>query len=130
MKPIYNRFGRTIAWIKDNHIYDLHGKKVLGFVKSGLIFNYKGKFIGRCSNNFFRDLRGHAVVFMKGASGGPIIPIPQKSPNPPISTIPLSSPIPFTMPDSYSHPIDSLFWSRLTWDNFINQQSSTLAKSM
>jgi hypothetical protein len=33
MVAIFNRQGKTIAWLKDKHIYDLSKEKVLAFIK-------------------------------------------------------------------------------------------------
>lgn len=117
MKPVFDRNGRTIAWINNNYIYNLSGNKVLAFNNKNSIFNYGGKHLGRLNNGFFRDKNGNAVAFLQGAKGGPVIPITQIPPIPPIPTIPPIPPIP-SIPTIPS--IDSYNWSNLTWESFIN----------
>ncbi|MDA9555318.1 hypothetical protein N9R54_03700 [Pelobium sp.] len=114
MTPIYNRQGRTIAWINNNFIYDFFGRQVLGFINNNSVFTYGSRHLGRFINGFFRDKSGHAVAFVQGAKSGPLPPIAQIPPIPPIPVIPPTPPIP-PIP-----PIDSLSWSNLTWENFIN----------
>ncbi|WP_442892008.1 4-fold beta flower protein [Chryseobacterium sp. VD8] len=111
MTPIYDRHGRTIAWINNNFIYHLSGRQVLAFINNNSVFTYGSRHLGRFSNGFFRDRNGNAIAFIQGATNGPIPPIPQIPPIPPIPAIPPIPPIP---------PIDSLSWSNLTWENFIN----------
>jgi hypothetical protein len=117
MTPIYDRNGRTIAWMNNNYIYHLSGRQVLAFVNNNSVFTYGSRHIGRLSNGFFRDRFGHAIAFIQGATNGPMPPIPQIPPIPPIPAIP---PIPPLPPIPPIPPINSLSWSNFTWENFIN----------
>lgn len=118
MNSIFDRQGRTIAWVRDKYIYDLSGKQVLAFINNNSVFTYQGKHLGRFNKGFFRDKNGHAVAFVKGATGGPVTPVTQVTPISPIPSIPAIPPIPPIPPIA---PIDSLSWSNLSWENFINQ---------
>ena len=117
MTPIYNRQGRTIAWINKIYIYDLYGRNVLGFINNNAVFTFECKHLGWFKNGFFRDKSGYAVAFIQGANNGPITPITQIPPIPPITSIP---PIPSIPPLHLTLPIDKLSWSILTWENYIN----------
>lgn len=117
MNSIYDRHGRTIAWIHNDYIYDYHGSRVLAFIKNNSLFTTRGRHLGRFTNGFLRDTNGHAVAFVRGAKSGPVTPVTQVAPIPPIPAIP---PIPPVPPIPPIPPIDSLSWSVLTWDNFIN----------
>jgi hypothetical protein len=115
MEPIYNHLGRTIAWLKNNTIYDTIPRP-RAFIRQRVIYTYEGRYIGQFEHGFFRDKQGHAVAFMQGASGGPIPPVTEVSPVPPIPPIPPIEPILSIPPIP---PIPSLSWSSLEWEDFL-----------
>jgi hypothetical protein len=114
-KPIYDRNGRAVGWLKDDVVYDTDGSP-RAFIKKGNVCNYKDEYLGRLTYGFFRDKDGYAVAFMRGAKGGPIPPIPEIAPVPPIHAILPIPPIPAIPPVP---PIPSLSWSSISWEEFL-----------
>lgn len=119
MEPIYDRNGQTVGWLKDGVIYD-RTPKPRAFIHNGAIFTYDRRYIGRFDNGYFRDRSGRSVAFIKSASGGPILPIPEIPPTPPILPIPPIAPIP---PISPIPAMPSLSWSNLDWETFLRGMS-------
>ena len=115
MKPLFDRQGRTVAWLDGEDIYNLNGSHA-GHVDEDGIYLRTGARRGSFSDGFFRDARGHAVAFVEGASNGPLTPITQI---PPIAPIPAMPPIPPIPPISPIPPIPSLSWSSLDWPAFL-----------
>ena len=115
MKPIYDKHGRTVGWLKEDTIYDLNGTP-RAYIREGAIFNYSADYIGRLDCGFFRDRDGDAVAFIEGASGGPLPPVPEVPPAPPVLAIPPVPPVPPVPPIP---AISSLSWSNLAWEEFL-----------
>lgn len=115
MEPIYNQKGLTVGWLKEGVNYNIDGTPC-AFIRNDNIFNYEGDYLARLNRGFFRDMNGDAVAFMRGASGGPIPPVPEVAPVPPIPAIPPIPPIPAVPPVS---PIHSLNWSNISWEEFL-----------
>lgn len=107
MQPIFNRQGQTISWIRERELFNLQGISI-GFLNNNAVFNLQSNYKGTFTSGFFRDRNGNAVAFIRGASNGPIPPIPSIPPIPPIPNIPPIAPIP------------SLGWSQINWNEFIN----------
>jgi hypothetical protein len=82
----------------------------------GNVYGHRGQHLGVFASGLFRDHRGGVVSFVRGASGGPILPIPEIAPIPPIPVIPPIPAIP-SIPPIPSIP--SLGWG-LEWAAFIN----------
>ncbi len=80
------------------------------------VYSYPGVYLGRFQKGFFRDTAGFAVGFIRGASGGPIPPVPSVSPVPPVPGIP---PVPGVPAIAPVPPIPRLQWSNLRWDDFL-----------
>lgn len=81
MEPIFNPHGKSIGWIDNDVIYD-RSNRYRAFVSDGNVFTYQGRHLGVLDNGFSRDKFGYCVAFIKGASGGPIPPIPEIAPVP------------------------------------------------
>ena len=106
MKPIFDRYGRTVGWQNDSSIIDRHNS-CRAFIRNNSVFSYNGQYLGVFENKYFRDRYGYCVAFMAGATKGPITPIheiPLIPPIPPILPIPPVPPIP---------PIGMFNWSDL-----------------
>lgn len=117
MNPIYDRKGQVVAWLRnDRDIYQLDGKHA-AVIKNGNVYGHRGQHLGIFKKGLFRCHRGGAVAFLKGASGGPMLPLPSISPIPPI---PATPPIP-AIPSIPPIPaIPSLGWSSTAWGQFIS----------
>ncbi|MEO9870875.1 4-fold beta flower protein [Ekhidna sp.] len=116
MKSIFDRNGKTIAWLKESEIFNLGGTNI-GFLDKEAVHNLRANYKGTFTNGFFRDKRGNSVAFVDGASNGPIPPIPNIPPIPPIPSIPPIHPIPPIPPIA---PIPSFSWSNIDWNEFIS----------
>ena len=72
--------------------------------------------LGILESGYFRDKGGHAVAFVNGASGGPLLPITMFPPFPPFPAFPPFKPL---APLAPLPPLPSLSWSRIQWPEFI-----------
>jgi hypothetical protein len=117
MEPIYNLNGCTVAWLRGDFIYDI-SLKLRAFTRSGAVFTYQGRYIGQLDCGFFRDKSGHAVAFMRGATGGPVPPAPKVSSCPPVPPVPSVAPVP-PVPPVPPAPSSSL--SNLDWEEFLSE---------
>lgn len=115
MEPIYGRTGKVVAWMKDGFIFD-RTINPCAFIRNDFVYGYEKGHLGQFKNGFFRDKSGHAVAFIKGAHGGPGLPMTQLSPLPPIPPLPPLPPIPPLAPMA---PIGSLRWSDRQWSDFV-----------
>jgi hypothetical protein len=87
MNPIFDNSGKVVAWLGGAEvIYDLNGTPH-AYIKNENVFDYSGFYHGRFQRGFFRDKNGNAVAFIKGAQGGPLIPLPQLPPLPPLGQL-------------------------------------------
>ena len=114
---VFNKNGKTIAWLKDSIVFTKDGRKALAFIEQENIFSYSSKHLGIFQNGYFRDEKGDAIAFIKGASGDPFPPRPAISPFPPKPCTPPASPAQ-SVP---SVPIKaSPSWSQTDWEVYIN----------
>ena len=116
MESIFNKQGRTIAWIKGNELFNIRGQSI-GFINQNAVFNLTANYKGTFRNGFFRDKRGNAVAFINGASNGPIPPVPQVPPVAPVPNVPPVHPV---SPVPPIPPISSFSWSDIDWNTIIN----------
>jgi hypothetical protein len=97
MEPIFDRSGSVVAWLRDSDIYHLDGGHA-AVLNGDNVYGHRGEHSGVFKNGLFRDHRGGVVAFIRGASGGPIRPIPSIPPIPPIPSIPPIPAIPSIPP--------------------------------
>ena len=97
MEPIFDRHGEAVAWLREDIIFDAYGN-ARALIRGEQVYNYSATTLGTHSRGYFRDRRGQAVAFTRGASGGPMLPIPAIPPIPPIPGIPPIPPIPPILP--------------------------------
>lgn len=116
MEPIFNNNGQVVAWLREKDIYHLDGSHA-AVVNGENVYGHRGQHLGVFKQGLFRDQSGGAVAFIRGAHGGPILPIPAIPPIPPIPAI---APIP-SIPSIPPIPaIPSLGWGQV-WNAFINR---------
>jgi hypothetical protein len=115
MEPIYDRSGRVVAWRRGNDIYNLHGLHA-AVLNGPNVYGHRGQQLGVFGNGLFRDSRGGVVGFMRGAAGGPVLPVPSVAPVPPVPSVPPVSAVP-SVPRVPAVP--SLGWG-VHWQEFIN----------
>jgi hypothetical protein len=118
VNAIYNNAGILVAWINGDIIYDTSGRYAIAFIdnENVISFNNNGKYLGRFHKGFFRDKVGNAVAWIKGATGGPITPVPLERVTPVF--MPVVKPIsPILSPTI--NPVESLGWSMVNWGEFI-----------
>lgn len=115
MVPIFNKKGKTIAWLRGNELFNLKGHNV-GFTINKSVYNLKSKPIGTLVKSFFRDEKGNVVAFLKDAKGGLVLPAIKISP-----TKPVAKNVKAHNKPSYSNMTSILKtrWSKLSWDTFI-----------
>src|SRR5689334_10424103 len=87
MKPIYDRRGKVVAWQRDTDIYHLNGSHA-GVINRQNVYGHRGQQLGVFKSGLFRDHRGGVVAFVRGASGGPVLPVPSVAPVPPVPSVP------------------------------------------
>lgn len=120
MQPIYGRNGQTVGWLNNDVVIYDRNNRCRAFVQNGAVYTYQGRHLGALDRGFFRDRQGHAVAFIDGAQGGPILPVPAIVPIPPIPSIPPIPPILPIPPIAPIAPIGSFNWSRVDWEGFLN----------
>jgi hypothetical protein len=119
MTPIFDRRGVVVAWLMDERILDRRGRH-RAFLRGASVYGYDRRHRGTFKRSFFRDRHGDAVAFVKGATGGPLLPLRQLVPLAPLPQLPPLKPLVSLAPVS---PLPTLRWSALTWDQFIDPES-------
>jgi hypothetical protein len=104
MEPIYDSAGAVVAWKRDDDIHDVHGRAI-AFLSNKNVAGYNGKHLGVLDKGFFRDHRGDVVAFMRGATGGPVLPVPSEKPVPPVPAVAPARPEPPTYTSGFSNPV-------------------------
>ena len=118
MEPIFDRNGKTVGWLQEDVVYDLNGVH-LAFIFRGAVFDYGGHHLGSFSHKFFRDEKGRAVAFVKGASG---VTVPHTASSPPTPSVSASLPQPPQMSSRKIPeipPVQTLSWSGTAWERFV-----------
>lgn len=113
MEPIFDRDGECVGWLDGDRVVD-RGSRRVAWVDDDAVFDASGRQLGWLDEGFFRDRRGHAVAFVRGATGGPITPITGFAPSPPMG---LSVGKPLAVRIAAMKPIGSLSWGR-SWEEF------------
>lgn len=116
---VYNQAGVVIGWIKNNIIFNYEGSKAVAFTDKQDVFSFNNgnAYLGRFHNGFFRDKKGNAVAWVRGASGGPIT-------LPPLDRVaPIFMPVikPITPIVITINPIETFSWSIMSWEDFTGQ---------
>ncbi len=115
MEPIYDRAGRVVAWQRGTDIYHLNGSHA-GVINGANVYGHRGQQLGVFVKGLFRDHRGGVVAFLRGATGGPVLPVPSVSPVPPVPSVP---PVPAVPSVPRVPAVPSLGWGQ-EWQQFIN----------
>jgi hypothetical protein len=115
VEPIFDSAGAVVAWKRGDDIHDAHGQAA-AFLSSRNIVSYSGRHLGVFDKGLFRDHHGDVVAFMRGATGGPVLPVPSEKPVPPVPAVTPSRPEP---PPPPAPAVPSLRWSSLSWERFI-----------
>jgi hypothetical protein len=115
MTPIFNRKGKAVGWFCDNVVFNINGSAV-AFLRENNVFDYRCRYLGRLDRGFLRDQNGACVAYMRGATGGPIPPVPSMPPLPPTPAVP---PIPPFTGIPRIPAIGTFSWSETDWDNWI-----------
>lgn len=115
VEPIYNRTGQIVAWQRGTDIYHFNGAHA-AVINGTNVYGHQGQQLGVFQNELFRDHRGGVVAFMKGALGGPVLPVPSAPPVPPVPSVP---PVPAVPSVPRVPAVPSLGWGQ-EWDQFIS----------
>ncbi len=115
MQPIHDSAGAVVAWKRENDIHNTRGEAV-AFLSNRNLVSYKGRHLGVFDKGLFRDYRGDVVAFMRGATGGPVLPVPSEVPVPPVPAVAPVRPEPPVPPEP---AVPSLRWSSLSWEEFV-----------
>ena len=115
MQAIYNKQGRTCAWLSGKDIYDASGH-FIGYLINNAVYNHKSMYCGTLKQSFFRDIGGHVVAFLSGAKNGPALPSLKPIPSRPIKKPRPSSKV--TPPPPSPKPL-KFGWSKLDWEDFM-----------
>ena len=54
MEPIFDRFGRTVAWLDGVTVRDLQGRPG-AFLRGDAVFSYGAQYLGRLQTGYFRE---------------------------------------------------------------------------
>jgi len=114
MEPIFNRTGRVVAWHHGNDIYHLNGFHVC-FIDGTNVYGHSGQHLGVFTNGLFRDHHGGVVAFVRGATGGPVLPTQWAPPVPPVPSVAPVHAVPSVPPVP---AVPSIRWGQ-EWEQFI-----------
>ncbi len=115
MDPIFNRDGRMVGWLQNRVIYDKSGG-YRAFLRKEAVHSFRGNFLGHLDQGYFRDWRGDAVAFLKGAKHGPALPFLETALPLTQLRIPSFFPMPSYVPVQV---MPSFCWSSLDWDSYL-----------
>ena len=107
-EPLFDRHGRTSAFILDGRRIVSPQGKSLAWIRDSSVYDYVGRHIGWWEGDHLRDSRGAIMLWKRGATTGLIHPIPQIPPIPAIAQIEPIRPIPQIPPFK---PLRRLAWS-------------------
>ena len=62
MLTLKDKIGKTIAYLYNNLIIDLHQNVVRGILLGDCVFNVDGKIVGKLVNNYFYNLNGEITA--------------------------------------------------------------------
>ena len=114
MEPIYDRNGRVVAWLRGADIYALNGAHA-AVTNGPNVYGHRGQQLGVFERGLFRDHNGGVVAFIRGGSGGPVLPVPSVPPVPPIPSV---SPVPAVPSVPRVPAVPSLGWG-IQWPQFL-----------
>jgi hypothetical protein len=126
MEAIMDRDGRTVAWRRRDVVYDLSGR-ALAFVFDRNLFWRDGSHIGRVEDGLYRDPDGHVLAFEHGATGGPLLPAPQRAPVAPRPE--LRPPVPRFAPAPPA-PMRRVSWSPQTWEALVGRRPAPPSRTV
>jgi len=118
MEPLFDRNGQVVAWLDGQNIHNLNGSHAAVLSGKGMknVNNHQGQHLGVFKNGLFRDHQGGVVAFCRGATGGPVLPVPAAPPKPPAPRVPPVPGVPAAPPGP---PVPQLGWG-LDWQEFIS----------
>lgn len=108
MRPLYDKRGGVIAFLgENNRIVDLRGRSI-AWIRDDNVYNYNGRHLGWWLRDHMRGPDGGVMVWLRGASPGVMLPIPRLPPMPPLPELEPLRPLPNLPP---LRPMRSLSWS-------------------
>ena len=116
MEAIFDQHCKFVGWLHESFVYD-RGMELRAYVRDQYVFTARGgEHLGFYTNGVFRDRRGGAVAFLKGASPG-------ERPGLPPSPAPIVPPAPPVCPRNPPTPDEPLKpqgdWSHVSWDDLL-----------
>src|SRR4051794_11326945 len=111
MEPIFDKDGKTVAWLLEDTVRDLAGHPA-AFIRGEDIFDYYGRHLGRLHDGYFWARGGAAVAFFDHHRRAPLTPPPELPPPPPWRAIPPAPPLAHSPPLA---PLPTLSWSPRSW---------------
>lgn len=117
MEPIFDRRGAVVGWFDGAFVVG-PSNTFVGHVKADVVLSMSsGRPLGYFAKGFFRDHRGDAVAFLRGATGGPITPI-VSSFTPMAPVLPVRPMTPIGIAPIVLTPVGSLAWGE-EWAEFL-----------
>jgi hypothetical protein len=118
VEPIFDRSGKTVAWLRNDVVFDRASHRYAAFLQGrhGDLFSYDGRYIGRLHRGYLRDRAGDAVAFLNSARGGPVLPVYSATAVLPVPLAPPVAPGPLPAPAAAA---PTLNWSQLSWNQFL-----------
>lgn len=74
MREIFDRTGAVVGWLDRENVFDRASRLWVAFLREDVVFAIDGRALGVFRFGFFRDRRGAAIAFIRGASHGPELP--------------------------------------------------------
>lgn len=109
MNPLYDSRGKVIAFLRDNRrIIDLRGKS-LAWIRGDDVYDYRGQHLGWWIRDHMRGPDGGVIVWLRGASPGVMLPLPNLPPLPPLPELEPLRPLPSLPP---LRPLNTMNWSK------------------
>jgi hypothetical protein len=115
MQEIYDSGGTVVGWLDGDYILDHASVSWIGFLHGELIYLGGSRPLGFFSAGVFRDLRGNAIAFVRGAKAGQVLP-DLKAATAPVPPAKIRRPVAPSVPE---RPVNKIGWGR-SWKEFFD----------
>lgn len=117
VEPVFDRFGRVVAWRRRERLFDREGRAV-AFVWDRAVFRYDGAWLGWLLEKYYWTKEGLAVACERGAGGGPQPSTSYEPLRPPV--LEAGPPLPALGAAPPPPRLRTRRWADLSWDEFLD----------